>query len=202
MAAIGGLYDVVANDLSVRRAPQGVLGLERLLRPPAEGRGFSARPVSLEALEELQALMAVGPGMTGASPTRMLFISTPSAKARLAQRLAPRTRDAAVLAPVCAVVGYDREFAEQLIAFVGDGVGGESCFDRPGILRAAAMRNSVLQGAYLALSARTLSLEAVFLHGFDGAAVAREFFRDAGVSAIFVAALGYPLTPLGPLAGG
>lgn len=179
------------------RAPQGVLGLERLLRPPDEGRGFSARPVSLATLEELHALMAVGPGMAGASPARVLFLATPAAKARLARRLAPRTRDAAVLAPVCAVVGYDRQFAEQLLAFAGDGLAGESCFDKPGRLRAAAMRNSVLQGAYLALSARALSLEAVFLHGFDGAAVAGEFFGDPNVSAIFVASLGYPRTPNG-----
>lgn len=174
------------------RSPQGVLGLERLLRPPAEGPAFSARTVSLEILEELHALMAVGPGMAGASPTRLLFAATPSAKARLARRLAPHARDAAVLAPVCAIIGCDRQFAEQLLAFVGDGVAGESCFDRPGLLRATAMRNSVLQGAYLALSARALGLEAVFLHGFDGTAVAAEFFTKADVSAIFVATLGYP----------
>jgi 3-hydroxypropanoate dehydrogenase len=194
MSSMGELVEVHTGRIP-HGPPQGMMGLERLLRPTAEGRGFSARPVSLEALEELQALMAVGPGMTGASPTRLLFISTPSAKARLAQRLAPRTRDAAVLAPVCAVVGYDRQFAEQLIAFVGDGNGGESCFDRPGTLRAAAMRNSVLQGAYLTLSARALGLEAAFLHGFDGAAVAREFFGNPSESAIFVAALGYPRQP-------
>jgi nitroreductase len=176
-------------------AVSGVMGLERLLRPPAEGRAFSARPVSLDALEELQALMAVGPGMTGASPTQLLFIATPSAKTRLAQHLAPRTRDTAILSPVCVVIGYDRLFAEQMIAFCGDGVGGESRFDRPGALRAAALRNSVLQGAYLALSARALGLEAVFLHGFDGAAVAGEFFGDPSVSAIFVAGLGYRSLP-------
>jgi nitroreductase len=190
MSSMGELVEVHRG-----RTPQGVTGLERLLRPPAEGRAFSARPVALEALEELQALMAVSPGMTGASPTRVLFVATPSAKARLAARLAPRTRDTAVLSPVCAIVGYDREFAEQVIAFVGDGVDGESCFDRPGALRATAMRNSVLQGAYLALSARALGLEAVFLHGFDAAAVAGEFFGGHGLSAIFVAGLGYPLTP-------
>jgi 3-hydroxypropanoate dehydrogenase len=192
MSFIGEVVEVRGE-----RTPQGMTGLERLLRPPAEGRGFSARPVHIDALEELQALMAVSPGMTGASPTRIAFIATPSGKARLARRLAPRTRDAAVLAPVCAVVGYDREFAEQFIAFAGDGFAGESCFERPGTLRAAAMRNSVLQGAYLALSARTLGLEAVFLHGFDGSAVAQEFFADPAVSAIFVAALGFPLDPNG-----
>lgn len=189
VAELAGLQD--------GRPPQGVLGLERLLRPSAEGRGFSGRTISLEVLEELRALMAVGPGMSGASPTHLVFTATPAAKARLAQRLAPHARDAAILAPVCAVIGYDRQFAEQLIAFVGDGVAGESCFDRPGLLRAAALRNSVLQGAYLALSARALGLEAVFLHGFDGAAVAGEFFNKRDVSAIFVAALGYPAWPNG-----
>ncbi|WP_372782391.1 nitroreductase family protein [Phenylobacterium sp.] len=173
-------------------AQQGLPALERLLRSSADAPRFSEGAVSLEVLEELHALMAVGPGMSGASPTQVLFIATPAARARLAQRLAPRARTAAVVAPVCAVVGYDRQFAEQLIAFVGDGVAGVSCFDRPGALRAAAMRNSVLQGAYLTLSARALGLEVQFLHGFDGAAVAGEFFQDPSVTAIFVAALGYP----------
>lgn len=191
MTAVGELVEFGA------RAAHGVPPLERLLRPSAEGRGFSARPVPLATLEELHALMAVSPGMTGASPTRVLFVTSPAAKARLARHLAPRGRDAAVLAPACAVVGYNHEFAEQLIAFVGDGVAGASCFDRPETLKAAAMRNGVLQGAYLALSARALGLEANFLHGFDGAGMAREFFGEASVSATFVAALGYPMAPSG-----
>jgi len=182
-------------EFSNGRAPQGAVGLERLLRPACERPEFSGREVSLAVLEELHALMAVGPGMTGASPTRLLFVTTPPAKARLAQHLAPRVRDAALLAPACAIVTYDREFAEQLLAFVGDGGPGGSHFDTPGTLRAAALRNSVLQGAYLALSARALGLEAVFMHGFDGTVVAREFFRAPGLRATFVAALGYPLSP-------
>lgn len=169
--------------------------LERLLRPATEGRGFAADAVPEAALEQLHALMAVSPGMTGASPTRLLFITSPAARTRLAPHLSPRTRDAAMLAPACAVVGYDHGFAEQLIAFVGDGAAGESCFDRPGTLKATALRNGVLQGAYLALSARALGLEAVFLHGYRPAAIGAEFFRDPSVSAIHVAALGYPAGP-------
>lgn len=188
MAVMRALFEVRGGG-----PQQGLPGLERLLRSSADEPSFSSRAVSLDTLEELHALMAVGPGMTGASPTQVLFVASPTAKARLAQRLAPHARNAAMLAPVCAVMGYDRQFAEQLIAFAGDGPAGASCFDRPGTLRAAAMRNSVLQGAYLTLSARALGLEVLFLHGFDGAAVAGEFFRDPNVTAIFVAALGYPL---------
>ena len=79
------------------------------------------------------------------------------------------------MAPACALIGYDHDFAEQLLAFTGDGVAGESCFDRPGRLRAAAMRNRVLQGAYLTLSARVLG--------------------GANMSVIFAAALGYSAGP-------
>ena len=52
------------------RSGAPVPGLERLLRPAGEGRGFTARPVTLDVLEELHALTATSPGMTDASPTR------------------------------------------------------------------------------------------------------------------------------------
>ncbi len=177
------------------RSGAHVPGLERLLRPAAEGRGFTARPVTLDVLEELHALTATSPGMTDASPTRLLFLLTPAAKGRLVAHLPPASRDRVLLAPACAVIAYDHDFAEQLLAFVGDGAAGESCFDAPGRLRGAALRNRVLQGAYLTLSARVLGLDTAFIHGFDGRAVAGEFFRGANMSAIFVATLGYPVGP-------
>jgi 3-hydroxypropanoate dehydrogenase len=162
------------------RAPAAFPGLERLLRPSGEGRSFTARP-----------LMAIGPGMTDASPTRLMFLTSPAAKSRLALHLPRSERDAAALAPACVVIGYDHDFAEQILAFVGDGVAGESCFDQAGRLHTAAMRNRLLQGAYLTLSARVLGLDTTFFHGFDERALAGEFFRGANMSAIFAAALGY-----------
>jgi 3-hydroxypropanoate dehydrogenase len=188
MAEVGELVEFPGG-----RPPAGLVGLERLLRPATDGRGFSGRPLGRDTLEELHALMAVSPGMADASPARVLFVTSPAGRTRLAPRLPARARDAAVTAPACAVVGYDAHFAEQLIAFVGDGPPGGSCFDRPATLRAAAMRNRVLQGAYLALSARALGLEVAFVHGFDGPGLADEFFRDPDMEVIFVAALGYPL---------
>ncbi len=163
-----------------------------LLGPTAPDRSFAPRAVGLDTLEELLALMAVGPGMTGASPTRVLLLTTPTARSRLAARLPPRSRDIAILAPACVLIAYDQAFAEQMLAFASDGADGESCFDEPPRLRAAAMRNSALQGAYLALSARALGLEASFFADFDAQAVTAEFFKEPGLRTIFTAALGYP----------
>src|ERR1700753_4098511 len=98
--------DIQNSVVEFPGAPFGS-SLHSLLRPAREDRAFARRPVGVDALEELHALMAVGPGMTGASPTRLLFATTPAAKARLSACLAPRDREAAVLAPVCGVIAYD-----------------------------------------------------------------------------------------------
>src|ERR1700760_1977067 len=103
---------IVGSVVDFPGAPLGP-SLHSLLRPSGEDRAFARRAVGLDTLEELHALMAVGPGMTGASPTRLLFATTPAARARLAPRLAPRDREAAVLAPACGIIAYDHGFAEQ-----------------------------------------------------------------------------------------
>lgn len=165
-------------------AAVGTPSLEALLRPADEGRAFAARAIPRETLAELHRLMALGPGLAEASPTRVLFLQSETAKARLAAALAPAERDAARLAPACAVVGYDRDFAEQLAAFTG-------C-DAPGSAEAAARRNGALQGAYLAVAARALGLEAAFVARFDRTGVAQAFFPGAAIAPIHVARLGYP----------
>ena len=165
--------------------------LESLLSGLAEAPSFASRPVPADALEEVHTLMGLGPGLADCSPTRMLFLTSEAAKARLARSLAPSDRDAALLAPACAIVAYDRQFAEQLIEFMPSRRGASSCFDRPGATAAAAVRNSVLQAAYLTVAARSVGLEVGFMRNFDRTGLAAEFFRGA-FTAIYVARLGYP----------
>jgi len=156
------------------------LSLQALLRP-AEARSFAPRAVSREVLAELHALMALSPGLAEASPVRVLFLASEAAKARLVPWLSPAERAAAQGAPACAVIGYDAAFAEQLAAFVDEGAG-------PG----TALKNGLLQGAYLAVAARALGLEAAFVASFDRRGVAGEFFPRSAVTPTFVARLGYP----------
>jgi len=166
--------------------------LEGLLSGLREAPSFAPRGVGLDVLEELHALMGLGPALADASPARVLFLSSETAKARLAKSLAPADREGARLAPACAIVGYDRVFAEQLIEFMPGRRAQGSCFDRPGAAAAASVRNGVLQGAYLAVAARSLGLDVDFVRSFDRTGVAADFFRGGGVTPIFVARLGYP----------
>src|ERR1700744_4127072 len=104
-------------------------GLDSLLRPSSRAAAFAIREVPADLLEELHALMAVGPGMTDASATRLAFATSDAEKARLGAGLELADRAAALDAPACAVIAYDREFAEQMLAFAADDLPGRSGFD-------------------------------------------------------------------------
>ncbi len=173
-------------------AAPGSLGVDSLLRPTGVALAFADRALPPDLIEELYALMATGPGMTGASPARIVFATSAVAKTRLATGLDLAGQTAAFDAPACAIIAYDREFAEQMLAFAADDFDGRSCLDEPVRLQAAVLRTSLLQGAYLAVSARALGLEIAFLPGFDVAAVTAAFFPEPGLEVIFVAALGFP----------
>jgi 3-hydroxypropanoate dehydrogenase len=127
--------------------------------------------------------------MVDASPTQVLFLTSREAKARLAPYLG---RGAGAKTPAFGIVGYDVDFAEQLVDFLPHVAGAPSCFDRPEVVRQTAIRNGTLQGAYLIVAARTLGLEASPLTDFDPQAVSSEFFRGGRVRATFVCGLGFP----------
>jgi 3-hydroxypropanoate dehydrogenase len=153
---------------------------------------WAPTPISRDILEQLHALMSVGPSMVDASPTQVLFLTSERAKDRLAPHLGAVVRHEALAAPACAVIGYDVDFAEQLVEFLPHVTGAPSCFDRPEIVRQTAVRNGTLQGAYLIVAARALGLEAAAIDAFHAEGVSLEFFRGARVKATFLCTLGYP----------
>ena len=153
---------------------------------------WAPTPVPRDALDQLHALLSVGPSMVDASPTQVLFLSSEGAKDRLAPHLAPTARSEALTAPVCGIIGYDVDFAEQLVEFLPHVGGAPSCFDRPEIVRQTAVRNGTLQGAYLMVAARALGLEAGAIAKFDAAGISFEFFRTPRIKATFLCTLGYP----------
>ena len=94
--------------------------------------------------------------------------------------------------PVCAIIGMDLEFHEQL-PWLFPHTDARSWFAGNEELRKAnAFRNSSLQGAYLILAARALGLDCGPMSGFDNAAVDAEFFADQpNVSSNFICSIGY-----------
>jgi 3-hydroxypropanoate dehydrogenase len=172
-----------------RPAPRG---LGQMLHAAPAHPAWAPTPVSRDTLEQLHALMSVGPGMVDASPTQVLFLTSEKARDRLAPHLGAGVRAEALAAPACALIGYDLDFAEQLVEFLPHVAGAPSCFERPEVVRQTAERNGTLQGAYLIVAARALGLEAAAIEDFHADGLSVEFFRGARVRAIFLCALGYP----------
>jgi 3-hydroxypropanoate dehydrogenase len=169
----------------------GPRALGQMLHTPPARLAWAPTPISRDTLEQLHALMSVGPSMVDASPTQVLFLASERAKDRLAPHLGAAVRHEALAAPACAVVGYDVDFAEQLVEFLPHVAGAPSCFDRPEVVRQTAVRNGTLQGAYLIVAARALGLEAAAVDDFRADGVSAEFFRGSRIRAIFLGALGY-----------
>jgi 3-hydroxypropanoate dehydrogenase len=161
-------------------------------RPPSADRRWAAQAISRDALDELHALLALGPGLADASPTRILFLNSAAAKARLAPHLNASAAAEALPAPACAVIGYDQGFAEQLAELLPQPPGRPSCLGRPETVRRTAVRHGALQAAYLAVAAQALGLAIAPVSGFDPAGVSQEFFRNGRIRARFLCALGYP----------
>jgi 3-hydroxypropanoate dehydrogenase len=180
----------LAHVIPPRPRP-GARALGQVLHAARSHPAWAPTPISRDTLEQLHALMSVGPSMVDASPTQVLFLTSEKAKDRLAPHLGAAVRHEALAAPACAMIGYDVDFAEQLVEFLPHVAGAPACFERPEVVRQTAVRNGTLQGAYLIVAARALGLEAAALDDFHADGVSMEFFPRSRIRPIFLCALGY-----------
>ena len=152
---------------------------------------WSDRKVDPSLLRTLWELTALPPTSANCSPARVVFVTSPEAKARLREALDPGNVEQSMAAPVTAVIGMDLAFYDKLPYlfpfadarswFAGDPVKAE----------ATAFRNSSLQGAYLMLAARALGLDCGPMSGFNQAKMDAAFFAGTSVRSNFICNLGY-----------
>ena len=151
-----------------------------------------ANDVPDATLRELVDIMKMGPTSANCSPTRLLFVKTAAAKQRLAPFLSDNNRPKTMEAPVCAIIGFDLKFYEQLPKLFPHNLTARSWFEgKADHIHTTALRNGSLQGAYLMLAARSLGLDVGAMSGFDNAGVDREFFPEGHVKSNFLCNIGY-----------
>lgn len=149
-------------------------------------------PVSDDLLRQLVDVLKMGPTSANQSPARIVFVKSPEAKKRLEPLLSEGNRAKTMSAPVCAIIGYDMRFYDQLPKLFPH-ADAKSWFEgKPEhVIETSAFRNGSLQGAYFIIAARALGLDAGPMSGFDNAAVDREFFAGTSVKSNFLCNLGY-----------
>lgn len=126
-----------------------------------------------------------------ATPARLVFITSPEAKARLLPLMSPANQDKTAQAPVTVIIGQDLDFHETLPTLFPHAPGAKDWFADVDARRETAFRNASLQGGYLILAARALGLDAGPMSGFDPAGVKAEFFPGSAVEPNFIVNLGY-----------
>jgi 3-hydroxypropanoate dehydrogenase len=148
-------------------------------------------PVADSVLEEMYALLKMGPTSANSSPARFLFLRTPEAKERLRPALSAGNVDKTMAAPVVAVVAYDPVFYEQLPKLFPHADARAWFAGNEALANETAVRNGTLQGAYMIMAARAVGLDAGPMSGFDKAKVDEAFFQASGWKTNFLVNLGH-----------
>jgi len=170
----------------------GAGALDQLFRTARTYNGYLDRPVSTEQIHAIWELMKMGPTSANQLPARLVWLTTPEAKERLAKHCAEANARKVRAAPVSVIVAMDIDFHEQL-PWLFPHADAKSWFEgNEEARKVSAFRNSSLQGAYFILAARALGLDTGPMSGFDNAAVDNEFFADQPQwKSNFISTLGY-----------
>ena len=152
---------------------------------------WQSKEVPDELLHRLVDVLKMGPTSANCSPTRFIFVKSKEAKERLKPHLSEGNREKTMQAPVCAVVGYDLEFYEQLRKLFPHTDARQWFVGQPEKIKVTAFRNGTLQGGYLILAARALGLDTGPMSGFDNEGVDKAFFAGTSVKSNFLCNLGY-----------
>ena len=167
-------------------------GRDLLFRKARTQNGWQAKPVSTAQLRELYELMKMGPTSANCSPLRIVFVTTPAGKQRLAPSLSAGNHDKVMVAPVTAILAYSLTFYEDLPRLFPHNQTARSWFEgKPAHIETTAFRNSALQGAYFILAARAIGLDCGPMSGYDNAKLDAEFFPDGKTKSNFICSLGY-----------
>jgi len=177
---------------SATHAPQlDDSSLDLLFRQARSFNRWQATPVSDEQLQQLYALLKMGPTSMNCSPARFTFVRSEAGKAQLASAVFPNNADKVRAAPVVAIIAQDQAFHTHMGELFPHMDVAPLFAGNQDLAHSTASRNAVLQGAYLMLAARGMGLDCGPMSGFDNNAVDQHFFADTELRSNFLCCLGY-----------
>jgi 3-hydroxypropanoate dehydrogenase len=152
--------------------------LDQLFRTARTYNGYTDEPVTLDELDAIWELMKFGPTSANCLPARLVWLTTPEAKERLAKHASESNAGKIRKAPVSVVIGMDMEFHEKLPELFPHTDARSWFAGNSELIEKTAFRNSSLQGAYFIMAARALGLDT-------------EFFAGTPVKSNFISTLGH-----------
>jgi len=165
--------------------------LDQLFQKARTHSAWLPEPVPVEMLRKAYELARLGPTSANGSPARFVFLTTPSAKARLKPALAPGNVEKTMAAPATVIIAWDTEFHENLPKLFPQYDMRSYFAGNQALVDETAFRNSSLQAAYFLLAARALGLDCGPMSGFDAGKVNAEFFPDGKWRVNLLCNMGY-----------
>ena len=166
--------------------------LDQIFREARSYNGWLPRAVSDEQIHAIYELLKMAPTSANMQPSRIVWVKSDEARARLVECVSDGNKDKVKAAPVTALIGMDIDFHDEL-PWLFPHADAKSWFegDEEG-RKEGAFRNSSLQGAYLMIAARALGLDCGPMSGFDADALNAAFFADdPKVKVNFICSIGY-----------
>ena len=152
---------------------------------------FTDEPVSELQLRRVYELMKWAPTSANSSPARIVFVTSPEAKAKLLECVSPGNLEKTRQAPVTAILGTDYAFYDKLPKLFPH-VDARSWFvGKQAHIETTAFRNATLQGGYFILAARAVGLDCGPMSGFDHAKMDAAFWAGTEVKTNFICNLGH-----------
>jgi 3-hydroxypropanoate dehydrogenase len=178
--------------LELDRTALDPAALDRLFLEARTHNRWLDAPVDPAVLRQLYETARMAPTSANNQPMRVVFVTSPGAKARLKPALMPGNVEKTMTAPVTAIVAHDLRFYDELPKLLPH-VDARSWFASrsPEAIERAAYLGSAMQGAYLIVAARALGLDCGPIGGFDNAAVDAAFFPAGRWKSNFLVNLGY-----------
>lgn len=166
--------------------------LDTLFFKARSRNGWQTRPVPEDLLKKIYAASVMGPTATNSQPQRIVFVSTPEAKARLLPIMHEGNRIKVEQAPVIVLFANDLHFHHHLATTFPHATEARSWFEgNEALINTFSMRNGTLQAAYFMLAARAYGLDCGPMSGFEEDAMNDAFMESASWRVNFVCAIGY-----------
>ena len=164
---------------------------EQLFDNARTHNGFTAAPVSETKLRQLYDLMKWAPTSANTSPARIVFVTSPEARAKLLECVSPGNVEKTRSAPVTAIIGMDMAFYEKLPVLFPHADARSWFVGKKDFADTAAFRNSSIQGGYFILAARAVGLDCGPMSGFDHEKMDAAFWAGTPIKTNFICNLGH-----------
>jgi 3-hydroxypropanoate dehydrogenase len=168
-------------------------GRELLFKGGRTVYAFDGRPVPEETLASIWELARWGPTSANSQPLRVVFVSSPEGRQRLADTVNKGNRRKVLSAGATALLAADDRFHEHMPTVMPLRPDYREIWEEDVETRSEIGRlSAALQAGYLILAVRAHGLAAGPFSGFDPDEVTAEFMPDTGWRAFMGINIGYP----------